>query len=355
MIYSWTTTSDFLTCPRKFQYKHVMGWNRQGKPSIALIRGSAVHAGLAAALKVPATECNSVAVRVAREWLETDELDTAKRLLENPPEFPIDIEGIYLEAWQEASAILSTYVPLLGLGTQWELAYHDGTPLVEIPISYVEDGNRVAGTFDAILRNIETGKLVMVDWKTRTQFPPAYAMICDGQLPFYASLWNRWCRENAIDMEVSEVAMVDLRVKIPSPASISVKNGVPNTGAATYDTTWETWVRTLPANIDPEKYRELMMPKLKPQDSYLRWNFFPVTILSERSAWDNFQMRVQMTKVGLYPPVYNAFTCQMCPFNSICGSFGRYNLVGEVPHDHQFLAAGFTHEPDTRYGEDQDE
>lgn len=346
MIYSWTSTSDFMNCPRKYHYKHVLGWNRHVKPSVALLRGQAVHQGLAAALRSSPTECNSVALEAAHKFLVEDKI----KAVTQPSEF--DVEGIYLEAWQEASAILSTYVPLLGLGTDWEVArLPSGEPLVEFPLTFEVDGRKIAGTFDAILINLHTGRLTMVDWKTREAFPPAYAMICDGQLPFYAAFWNHYCRQVGRDMLVDEVAMVDMRVKIPSPASISVKNGLPNTGAAFYDTTWENWVRTLPANIDPEKYRELMMPKLKTMDYYLRWNFFPVTMIGEVSAWQNFNLRIDLIEKEIFPPVYNAFTCQMCAFNSICGSFGRYNHAEGVPAEHQFTAAGFTHEIDTRYGE----
>jgi hypothetical protein len=357
MTYSWTSTTDFLTCPRKYQWKHVVGWNREATPSIALLRGQAIHAALAAALVCPPTECNSVAVRTAQEWLDADRLTTEKRLAENPPQFEVNVNGIYMDAWAEASAMLSTYVPLLGIGTDWEVArLPDGTPLVEYQMVGTIDDKPVGGTFDAILRNLHTGRLVMVDWKSRKVFPPAHAMICDGQLPLYAALWNYHCRNNDMpDLIVKEVAMVDLRVKIPSPASISVKKGIPNTGAESYDTTWEHWVRTLPAGIDPEDYRQLMMPKLKSLDYYLRWNYFPVTAMGEVSALLNFGTRIELIEREIYPPVYSAFVCQMCPFNSICGSFGRFNHPSEVPPDHQFVAAGFTKEPDRYQGVEQDE
>jgi hypothetical protein len=232
---------------------------------------------------------------------------------------------LYSELVVLVSELLSYHLPKLArykAVTKGEVVEGAGDErAVEWEIEVPFDGYTVKGIVDAVVRDQETGELVIMDWKLRQQFTSLDVAQVDGQLHFYAAALARLAGKQV----VNRVVQWQFRAKLPSPASISVRNSKPNTGAESYDTTWAYWCATLPAGIDPADYEELMRPKMKEDYAFSMPCEGLVTAESSTMTLRNTEDAVALLKsTQSFPAIMSAQKCQFCPFVRLCSGGLRY-------------------------------
>ena len=301
---SWSGLTAFLSCPRNYELGYIEGI--ESKPSLSdrsRTLGTAFHAGVAAHL------------------LGDSAFWEARKTLAAPP---VGLETMYAELAIQVVDLLEYYLPRLARykavkkseviqGESDDLAVEWG---FEVPF----DGYTVKGIIDAVVRDTVTGELVIMDWKLRQQFTSLDVAQVDGQLHFYAAALKRMG-----GVPIDRVVQWQFRSKLPSPASISLRNSKPNTGAESYDTTWERWCATLPAGIVAAEYEELMRPKMKDESAFSMPCESLVTEESMYMAECNTNAAVSMLKAtSVFPAVMSAQKCQFCPFVRLCSGALRY-------------------------------
>jgi PD-(D/E)XK nuclease superfamily len=348
---SWSAMQSFLTCPRKHHLTYLQ--NLQKKPTAEkarLVFGSAFHKGIETALHMSVRGRHSLetyqteAVAAARKYV-TDNTVSGLTVRNHKGELVTDTEYYNSMADVKASVgdLLRYHIKVMGFGSHFhdrfivpalsDLAMGEAPsavmdanalPLIEYHFEYELLSNVVlSGYVDAILWDVELGQYVIYDWKTRTQFPfDQYAEI-DGQLHLYAAVIN----ELFPLANVSEVRMYQMLTKPPQPASIS-KKGVPNLGAASYNTTWEVWCATLPRGLVAEHYREALEGKLKTDEDFYRVVSVPITRYSCHEALDNAVTIAHMIEPAYEwdapPAVLSSNGCKFCEFAMLCGGVLRY-------------------------------
>lgn len=305
---SWSGLTKLLSCPRSYELAYID--RLEAKPSAAdrsRILGSAFHAGIAA------------------HFMGENPIAAARDTLSNPPQ---DLAPMYNELVVLVGELLSYYLPDL---SDYKIVYKDEIvptephePAVEWKIEVPFDNYIVTGIIDAVVRDTLTGEVIIMDWKLRSQFLPMDISGLDGQLHFYAAALNQMAGKQVIN----SVCQWQFRAKLPSPASISLRNSKPNTGAESYDTTWRRWCETLPAGIDPSEYEELMKPKMKNDGDFSMPTLTIVTPTSNTMAIANTQAAVYMLKalknLDAMPALMSSMNCKFCEFSRLCSGALRY-------------------------------
>lgn len=356
LVLSHSRITSYLTCNRAYELKYVEGLKpRHGDDKAAPFLGSAFHAGIAEALKrayagETPDEQLKAGKKAAQKWIDDNtRLDKQKYVDGVGWVHDADYYQMTNDTYSKAYELMNYYYPKLGIGTRYKVL--DTThfwseddvlkePLVEyefqVPINGVPDVE-LKGVVDAILLDTETGETVIIDWKTRSGLgSDMYAMI-DNQLYLYAMVFSQITERTKIDRAV----MWQIKAKTPGAASISQAKGkgfgLPNTGAASYDTTWEMWVKTLPDGIDPAEYEELMKPKLKSLSDFMRPVDLMLTAEAIQATLDNFKVTAanMVRDTALYeetpaPASLNIKVCQYCPFARLC--VGALRHGGDVAH-----------------------
>lgn len=326
---SWSQLQTFLQCPRKWELGYVDNLERiPSADSLARVRGAAFHAGIQAAFLSPEGQTEA-AIQAARNYL-IQNTERNKEIWDYSMRVFVPDVAYYAmldTLAQELPSLLAYHVPHVGIGTRYRAATHaevfggsDDTPMLEYHFVCPVGQVGVQGYVDAVLIDIETGVQVICDWKLRTQFTPNDATQADGQLTAYAALLN------AQGANIQKSIQWQFRAKTPTAASISKRDGKPNTGAQSYDTTWEEWVRTLPADINPERYRELMEPKLKTLDEFQLRGETAITTLSCALARANIESAMtllsfaatMLNEGSALPAVLSAQQCRYCDFVKLC-------------------------------------
>lgn len=346
---SWSAVSNYLSCQRKYELANVNGLSR--KPSVesyALMQGSAFHAGLETALKVSFENDGDpvIAARAAaRDYLRTATIVNKTRF--NWETRREEHDGEYYSMMSDLSqivpALLAYHIPLIGLGVKWRvpskaevLGYPAdatdidvslGEPAIEWQFEHIlnAEGDYLKGLVDSVLQDMETGEFVVADWKTRKAFPYDSLALIDGQLHLYAGVLNE------MGANISRVVMWQFKTKTPSKAELSTAKKTymqPMTGRAGYDTTWEYWVNTLPAGIDPSKYEEEMRPKMKTDSDFQRPVEGRVTESSSMLMFDNVHAALASIKhsktLATMPAALGSKACQYCDFARLCSNGFRY-------------------------------
>lgn len=359
---SWSAIQSFLSCQRKYDLTY--NENLQRKPSAEhrnLVLGSSFHAGLEAALQytfevdseqMAGTETHMItrAIKAARQYIEQSTVlnkevkdwENGGQLTRDNDYYNMlgDVTGIVAE-------LLRFHIPLIGLGSRYTVptiadvlsgeppVYREPLlPAIEWHFEYSVDADTLlTGYIDSIVWDNDNEEYVMIDWKTRGSFPDDRMAMIDGQLHLYAAVVNQLAYNNSGATPINKVVMYQMKTKTPSPASIHAKTGVPNTGAASYDTTWEYWVATLPKGIKAERYWEVMQHKVKQPTDFQRQIDAAVTDISSSLALDNIYAAVDSIRAALdsgkpLAAILSSDKCKWCDFVMLCGNVLRYG--GEV-------------------------
>lgn len=330
----WSEQQDFLTCPRKYELAHVEKLQKRGGlDRQEMLIGLTVHAAIQRYISLVASGsnpalCLSGAQAAAREFL-------ADAVIENKEKYNYELrryepdEGYYAmvkELQVSTSGLIAYHLPRLGIGTRFKVLYRDevipGTdkyiPAVEWRLEVPDVG--MGGVLDFVAFDTETNEVVLIDWKVRSSFLDTRLAQLDGQLHLYAALANH------LGANISKVCMYQLRARPPQPAALSKRDGLPLTGAQSYDTTWEYWKSTLPMRVKAEKYEEVIRPKLKTDEDFIQPVFSEVTPASSQSALRNAQAVSKMiASTTEYPAVLSSFKCRYCEFQQLCSGPLRYN------------------------------
>ncbi len=357
---SWSAIQSFLSCQRKYELTYSEGLRR--KPSAAhrnLLLGSAFHAGLEAALQfVFGNDWHQTVW--TEEWLVTNAIEAAEQYLEENVVHgkmvrdsrgqlvqDDDYYAMCREVDQLVRVMLRFHIPMIGLGQRYTvptvsdvmsgLAPEFRTQPGQEPVPAVEwhfefpiaDNTILSGYIDTILWDNFEEEYVLVDWKTRSNFPYDGMAMIDGQLHLYAGVINSMAEHLNSIWPIGRVMMYQMRTKTPSPASINKSTGVPNTGAASYDTTWDYWVKTLPKGIKADKFKTLMQPKLKQNEDYQRPIYGAVTDTSTQMALDNVKAAVDAIRAALatgkpLAAILSSNGCKWCDFSPLCVNVLRY-------------------------------
>ena len=327
MSISWSQKVAANKCLRNWELGYVERLERiPGVSHLNRIRGSAFHAAVEAAFRNPSYPVVA-AIDAATAYLTSSTiLDKQVWDYEFREYRPDTAYYEMMEALKlEMPGLLQYHIPLIGVGTKYRVAtfgeIFDGSSdklLLEYHIEGHVADIYVHGYIDAILVDLETGERIITDWKLRQSFERDEVVQVDGQLMFYAALLHRR------GASISKSMQWQFRKKTPSPASISKKTKKPNTGAKTYDTTWEHWVNTLPAGIDPDKYAELMKPKLKDDSYYQKMVETVITDASCALSLEDMAASIEIMEYAkareLFPAIQSSMTCQYCDFLMLCAT-----------------------------------
>lgn len=354
---SWSAIQSFLACQRRYELSYRENLQRQ--PNAAqgnLLLGSAVHAGIETALRAsfeerhPATAWE-VGIRAARRYVQ--QATVPNRTIRDSygttvPDY--EYYSMVKEVEAVAAALLDFHYPQFEIGERFTVPtiaeVLSNTPPAKTHLRPIEDPNDqpaiewhfelpldadtiLSGYIDTVLWDVVEQEYVMVDWKTRTQFPSDMMAMIDGQLHLYAGVVNAMAGFYGTATPINKLLMWQLRAKPPQPASISKRNGLPNTGAASYDTTWEIWSATLPRNIRAADYAEIMEGKLKEARDFQRVIPAVVTETSTKLALDNVLAAVASIRAAIatgkpMAAILSANGCKFCDFAMLCANAFRY-------------------------------
>jgi hypothetical protein len=306
---SWSSMQALLTCGQKFDFAQLQRLERLPfAGSFNRLRGTFFHAGIDAALQGKNVWGAMVRCR------EQEELKAAQ--IVDPRQLQ-EVGDTLKRALKEAKDLVDYYLPQLGFGTRITPVESEG----EFTVPFME-GFDFNGRYDAIIIDTETKQRLLVDWKLRTSFSDIDALMLDGQL--YAYAWAL----GQLGKPVDGIRFYEFKAKLPSPASMQVKGGVPtgvpNTGAASYDTTWEAWSATVReyGAVDPEIYRNQMEGKLKDASEWMNVVDLPLTPFSlaetERRLAAARELLAFTKAQVVKTAAYSSFVCGGCDFQKIC-------------------------------------
>ncbi|KKN43478.1 hypothetical protein LCGC14_0702690 [marine sediment metagenome] len=327
MSISWSQKVAANKCLRNWELGYVERLERiPGVSHLNRIRGSAFHAAVEAAFRNPSAPVVAALVS-ANKYLDDNTMQD--KLVWDYEFGEYRPDNAYYEMMEalklEMPGLLQYHIPLIGINTKYRVATFgelfggsSGNLLLEYHIEGHVSDMYVHGYIDAILVDLETGERVVTDWKLRQAFERDEVVQVDGQLMFYAALLRRR------GASISKSMQWQFRKKTPSPASISKKTKKPNTGAKTYDTTWEHWVETLPAGIDPAKYEEVIKPKLKDDSHYQKIVETVITDASCNLSLDDMAASIEIMEYAkareLFPATQSSMACQYCDFLMLCAT-----------------------------------
>ncbi len=340
MAYSHTRLQTAQQCGQKYRWRYQNGIKeRPSASSRPLILGSAVHAGIEEYLRAKTERPTltplgllKLAQMAAVEYVKGETQPNIRKFMDGKQVFDSEYYEMMRKVGQEAAVLLEHYIPTIP--DSWRIA----TKAQVIPSRYVgkgtiadelgqqlaleweirhtfPGGEEFTGIVDAVIIDIESGAVLMVDWKVKGQFPMDDKASLDGQLHLYAAVLN------SAGAQIREVCMYQM--KSDGPAPVELGQGVKNkgeilTGRDSYATTWEYWCSTLPMGVDPAKYEKTMKPKMKTIDYFIRPVFSPVTRHSSQFALDNAYQAIRMIENDTLPAVLSAYTCNFCPFWRLC-------------------------------------
>lgn len=339
--YSWSRLASFNQCGRKYELSYIEGYEKiPSADNEGRLFGTAIHAGFEKVLVslfhgLPMSEAIKKAIDASRQSITDASLPNKMRWNweKNVNEPDIEYYQMIEDLYNNVPKFLNYYLPRIGLGTKYvPVSVADvlpdfaeaHIPMVEYDFSLLIDEDKlINGRIDAVLRDVDSGELVLFDWKSRKAFPRDDMALIDGQLHLYAAVLN------LAGGNISRVCMAQMRTGLPKPAELSKKDNLPLTGRESYDTTWDFWVNSLPQAVDHEFYREVMTPKMKQhQPDFWRPVFGFVTEVSSKLTITNTLMQIDNIRMvidtGTMAGVYSHTTCNFCEFQRLCANGLRY-------------------------------
>lgn len=338
MRVSWSRLSSAGHCLRQYELRYQEGYEKV--PSIeneGRIFGSAIHAGFEAALRFYFTHEQvsiALAVTAVDKYIREQAVPNKMRYNYETRQSVLDYDYYTMleEVRAEAATFIRYYLPRVGIGDRYvpvSIArvmpnmQEAHIPAIEWDFELPLDGHTLVGRIDAVMLDRSTDELVLFDWKTRAAMPKDYMALLDGQLHLYAAVIN------AQGGTINRVLMAQMKRGTPKGAELSKKDNLPLTGRANYNMTWDSFVASLPAAVDPEFYRAELDGKLKSfiPDFYNPVSGFITDVSSELAL---INIRAQLTQLehavelDVYPARLSSNACQYCEFSRLCSGAFRY-------------------------------
>lgn len=323
MNFSWSTIQKFLNCPRSFEWYKVYRLKRKGiDDGDARMLGSLVHAGFEKALDFSFHQTGeyqvSEMVAAGRYGVINYYNENLKRGMAE------DYYAFMATARELALEIVAYQIPQLGIGEKYRVASNwdvfggmaaTDVPMLEHDFKYDWGDHTITGIIDAVLQDLDSGELILVDFKCRRNLIDDGDVIMDGQLPFYATLMSQQST-----VPIRSTIQWQVAARVPKPAKIN-KDGTPSVAAiASTPAVWSASLRAL--GIDPEKWLPQMAGKLSTDADYSRKVYRPVTDTVRREMMHNLDNTITAIELASqtdsYPAAFNAYTCAFCDFKKLC-------------------------------------
>lgn len=356
MTYSHTRLQTAMKCGQLYRWRYQQ--RIKERPSVGsrpMILGSAVHAAFEEALRAkterPTLKLEgliALAVMHAREYIKGETQPNVRKYENGVQVYDSDYYEMMRLLGDEAAELIVHYLPTVP--DSWRIA----TKRQVIPSRYpagdkrgdelalewqirhtFPDGQEFTGVVDAVIVDINTDALLMVDWKVKSQFPTDDKAALDGQLHLYAAILNHY------GANIREVCMYQMKSTPPAPAETGkgAKNkGEILTGRDSYATTWEHWCATVPMGTNVSKYEASMKPKMKTMDYFVRPVYSDVTRWSSQFSLDNAVQAIRMIENDTLPAVLNAWTCGYCQFARLCDARkngGNIDTLVQLAYDRE--------------------
>ena len=347
--FSYSSLKKYLKCPRSYQLEYKEGlFKVSSSDKRNLIFGSHAHAAFERVLKYHAANPEA-SMRAKMSEAEFGLLDYRNQTFDNgrkvysyeQREFIPDTE--YFEmmdtVFEECREMLHYQIPYFQWGRYVVATLQDllddraekvlkhstslsrvTDPLIEWKFEYpLKFGETLVGVIDAVLWDRETHEYVLFDWKTRKSMPDDGLMALDGQLPLYAAVVNDMADTHVI----ARTVMYQMTQRPPQPVKLTPKAGKISTAAPA--STWPVWASSVRAlGEDPEKYRDTMFPKMRPDDDFTRLIEIPINPEIDRRTMSNIYDHMRALRYAesadLFPAVLNK-GCEFCEFQPICRVF----------------------------------
>lgn len=352
MNLSWSSIHTFMKCQRAFGLRYIEGFVRNtDQDNFARLLGSAVHAGLEEALRTDFQQSTNqqaygisqiVQAATHRAYIYCHEIQ------KDTPDMVTLVDAVY----NTAVDVLKYQIPMIGIGSRYRVASvmevlghvspdADLVPFVEFSFSYPLDADtNITGIIDAAVVDQENGGLYLLDWKVRENLVEPMLVSMDGQLPLYAALMTQ------MGASIRGTIQYQMLSSVPRPAVITEKTRLPSKAAQA--TTWEVWAQSIRAwGIDPEPYREAMMPKLRTNEDYVRPVVTPLNTAMIQRTMENLVEVVatihEAQSLDRYPGIMSAHGCRFCDYKSVCrawvaGASSRQILSSEYHVDLERIA-----------------
>lgn len=325
-VLRWSSIGAFMKCQRRYEYAYFRKLVRKGRPSRPLLLGSVVHAGLQGALVHSYTDPNAT----DRELVKAAILGTQLYRRQNQDMKAVDWKGErdenYFIAWMDvmktAEQILSYQVPRIGLGKRWRVASTsdvfgaENAPMVEYNFhAMLDKDTELTGTIDAVMRDTETGELVLFDWKTRGAMPDERLVDMDGQLKFYAM-----ALELMGSAPIRRVVQYQIKNTAPKPAELTEKKKQVSRG--NISSTWEVWSASLIGlGYNPNDFLD-MRDKLPHEREFTN----PIETMLNDVIINRYTQNVLMIARavrfaetnGEFPALQSIANCKYCEFAPVC-------------------------------------
>lgn len=299
---SSSSISTFAKCAKLFWFEKLSGLEGRSFTSEAIERGSMFHAGIAAALKQSDPKRNlTVATEAVMALYESG-------------------TGAINEV-DEALEMLRYYLDDLGINTRNFAHTLNGVPLVEWEFDVNFGDFNLRGSVDAVIKDT-SGKIFLVDWKTRRTFYTDDVVEIDKQLYIYAKILQM------SGVELDGAVQIQLNAPPEAPkfkvdCDINLASSLNERSAKT---TRELFDKTV-AHMNPvERMDAFMKLGSKIVEGTHFKQISPIhlsdvdTVFNTVLQWGH---RIAQTKEFL--PIMDAFGCKSCVWRMEC----RASLKGQ--------------------------
>jgi CRISPR/Cas system-associated exonuclease Cas4 (RecB family) len=190
-------------------------------------------------------------------------------------------------------------------------------PLVEYKIVFPIEGTDYTfnGVVDAVVRDRDTGHIVVLDWKTKSKFITEANELLNMQVGLYQYVLQ------AMGMNVHRGLIYQIKstIKRPEMNKPNKKTGETLMSRRMIPTTWKLYKATLlEKGLDPEKYSDMRDVLLEKEKEMFR----PLSVYRSSvyliNLWANVRLHVQQISADENHAMALGFACYNCPFNEIC-------------------------------------
>lgn len=293
---SYSQITEWNSCAFRHNLSYNLGY-RPKENAIPLLLGTFIHEALAALIL---QQDPRVAVEeVAQTSIDSIESPIVADLIQSTKEQGLEIAD-RTDDWMGISA------------GHWKTVNFSGHgPMVEHKFSMpIEGWKGYVGVVDWVAENRSTGKIWLIDWKTRGRMADPRSEEVNLQLMSYLYVLRYY------GLEVDGAAIVQILSKLPVQPKVN-KDGSMSRAAITSD--WSTYEKALiEQGLEPDDYFD-MRQKLSDKDffEFVELYFSDVEITT---AWDRIILPTakQIRKAGPSIRSMSTFNCKYCAFKRPC-------------------------------------
>lgn len=329
----------FQDCQYKWYIKYAENIRRRkGELSPSSI-GSAVHAGLAAALNTldgmrkshlrsenKQKKLITSAQIAIRNWSVANKADSKEvpMFVDEDENIIMGIDEGYETAWaqmiEDACLIAERTIINMDLVNRYEVVRYNGLPLIEhkievdlsLALGWPPDSYGFVGIIDAVLLDKLTGAVCVVDWKLHGRFTDLNSEMLNSQIAVY---------QHALRLKYGINAQLGIVYQIKrDPPRKPTLNKDKSMSRRKINSDWPTYKAALiEAGLRPEDYEEEMAPKLADVEFYRPLMVFRTEQITQK-FWDNLlKFARTLIKTDKFPMALG-YSCRRCVFAALCNA-----------------------------------